>query len=157
MNSSDATRMVRGLSYVIALFSVIALCGVVSMDAMSAGAAKAGGGAAKAGGGAELAGSWAGGGSLALASGTKERASCRARYSKIGASSYAMSASCATASARVDQTATLRKTGANSYAGSFFNAQYNTGGAISVYVNGGSQSVSISGQAGSGHFNLRRL
>lgn len=106
---------------------------------------------------AELAGSWAGGGSFALSSGTKERAHCRAHYSKTGAASYAMNASCATASARVDQSAVLRRTGANSFAGSFFNAQYGTGGSIFVTVNGASQSVSISGQAGSGHFSLRRL
>lgn len=105
---------------------------------------------------AELAGSWAGGGSIALATGTRERASCRANYSKIGTSSYAMTASCATASARVDQTATLRKTGANSYAGSFFNAQYNAGGSIYVTVNGGNQNISISGEAGSGQFSLHR-
>ena len=53
-----------------------------------------------------------------------------------------MSASCATASAKVDQSQ-LTKTGANSYVGRFFNEQYNTGGSIRVTVSGRSGSVSL--------------
>ena len=137
MNSSGPMRLLRHLAI------CASLVGVAAVDVVSAQAA-------------ELAGSWVGSGSMALSTGTKERASCRARYSKIGKSSYAMSASCATASARVDQTATLRQTGANSFAGSFYNAQYNTRGAISVVVSGSTQNISISGEAGRGFFKLYR-
>src|SRR5690606_15858594 len=70
---------------------------------------------------ASLVGSWSGSGSISFASGSKERARCRARYAKTGASSYRMSATCATASAKVDQTAMLTRTGARTYVGSFFN------------------------------------
>lgn len=103
-----------------------------------------------------IVGSWSGGGSISFSTGSKEKARCRASYSKAGGI-YVMSATCATASASVQQSARLRKTGANSYSGSFFNPQYNTGGQIFVTVRGGSQSVRLSGEAGSALFNLRRL
>jgi hypothetical protein len=102
-------------------------------------------------------GSWSGSGSIAFASGSKERARCRAHFAKTGASSYAMNATCATASAKVDQTATLYRTGARSYSGTFFNQQYNTGGQIRITVSGGRQSVRLSGEAGTAFFSLRKL
>jgi hypothetical protein len=104
-----------------------------------------------------LAGSWSGGGSIAFASGSKEKARCRAHFAKTGASSYVMSATCATASAKVDQSATLYRSGANSYTGSFFNEQYNTGGSIRITVSGRTQSVRLSGEAGTAFFSLRKL
>jgi hypothetical protein len=104
-----------------------------------------------------LVGSWSGSGSIAFASGSKERARCRAHFAKTGASSYAMSATCATSSAKVDQSATLYRTGANSYSGSFFNQQYNTGGSIRITVSGRTQSVRLSGEAGTAFFSLRKL
>lgn len=106
---------------------------------------------------ASLAGSWSGNGSIAFASGAKEKARCRAHFAKTGASSYAMSATCATPSAKVDQSATLYRSGANSYTGSFFNQQYNTGGSIRITVSGRTQSVRLSGEAGSAFFRLRKL
>jgi hypothetical protein len=104
-----------------------------------------------------LVGSWSGGGSIAFASGSKERARCRAHFAKTGASSYVMSATCATASAKVDQSATLYRSGANSYTGSFFNQQYNTGGSIRITVSGRTQKVRLSGEAGTAFFSLRKL
>lgn len=105
---------------------------------------------------ATIVGTWAGNGSISFSSGTKEAARCRAHFAKTGATSYIMSASCATASAKVDQSAELTKVGANSYAGSFFNQQYNTGGQIRITVNGRSQSVRLSGEAGTAFFNLSK-
>lgn len=107
--------------------------------------------------GGTIAGSWAGSGSIAFASGSKESARCRVYYAKTGETSYAMSATCATASAKVDQSASLTKVGANSYVGRFFNAQYNTGGSIRISVSGRSQSVRLSGEAGTAIFSLRKL
>lgn len=106
---------------------------------------------------ASLTGAWSGNGSIAFASGSKEKARCRARFARTGASSYAMSATCATPSAKVDQSATLYKSGANSYTGSFFNQQYNTGGSIRITVSGRTQSVRLSGESGSAFFKLRKL
>jgi hypothetical protein len=105
---------------------------------------------------APLVGSWSGSGSIAFASGAKERARCRAYYAKTGETSYRMSATCATASAKVDQTAMLTRTGSRTYVGSFFNQQYNTGGSIRITISGGSQSVRLSGEAGTASFTLRK-
>jgi hypothetical protein len=102
-------------------------------------------------------GSWSGSGSIAFSSGSKERARCRAHFAKTGATSYAMTATCATASAKVDQTATLYRTGARSYSGTFFNQQYNTGGKIRITVSGRRQTVRLSGEAGTAFFSLRKL
>ncbi len=103
-----------------------------------------------------LVGTWAGNGDINFASGSKEKARCRAHFAKTGERSYEMSASCATSSAKVDQTAQLTKVGANSYVGSFFNQQYNTGGAIRITVSGRTGSVSLSGEAGTAFFRLRK-
>jgi hypothetical protein len=96
----------------------------------------------------DLAGAWSGGGSVVYNTGSKEKARCRAKFNKIGSSSYAMSATCATASGKVDQSATLRKTGSNSY---------NVSGSIRVTVSGNSQNVSMSSDAGTASFSMSRL
>jgi hypothetical protein len=101
-----------------------------------------------------LAGSWSGGGIVTYASGQRERARCHAHYSG-GGSSVSVSATCATPSGSVSQSANLRRVGANSYAGSFFNPQYNTTGSIHVTVRGNSQSVSLRSASGSASLSLR--
>jgi hypothetical protein len=104
-----------------------------------------------------LVGTWSGSGDINFASGSKEKARCRAYFSKTGETSYEMSASCATASAKVDQSAQLTRVGANSYVGSFFNQQYNTGGQIRVTVSGRTSNVNLSGEAGTAFFRLRKF
>ena len=113
--------------------------------------------AARADSSAPLVGSWVGNGSISFAKGNKERARCHAHFAKTGESSYEMSASCATASAKVDQTAQLTRTGANSYAGSFFNQQYNTGGSIRITLSGRSGSAHLAGESGTAFFSLQKL
>lgn len=105
--------------------------------------------------GAALAGSWVGGGIVVYPSGNRERARCQASYSG-GASTVIINAICATPSGSVTQSARLRKVGADSYSGAFYNAQYGISGAIYVSVHGNSQSVSIRGGAGSASLSLRR-
>ncbi len=103
-----------------------------------------------------LSGSWVGGGSVHYSQ-TRERARCRAQYSRVSGTLYKMTASCATPSGRVDQTATLNRVGENQYAGSFHNSQYNVSGSIRVTLRGNSQSVSLNGDGGgSGSFSLTR-
>lgn len=120
----------------------------------SVGVLSAAGGAARAE--SSLSGSWSGGGAFTLSSGATEKARCRASYTKSGGKRFLMSATCATSSASVNQAATLVQTGANRYAGSFYNAEYGTGGSISVTVSGSSQSIRLSGAAGSGRFSLKK-
>jgi hypothetical protein len=104
---------------------------------------------------ASLAGSWSGGGIVVYSSGDRERASCRAHYSGSG-SHYSLSATCATPSGSISQNASIRKTGANSYSGSFFNSQFNVSGSIHVTVNGNIQHVRLSSSSGSASLTLRR-
>jgi hypothetical protein len=101
-----------------------------------------------------LSGSWSGGGSVAYSSGQRERARCQVHYSGGGGSQVTASATCATPSGSISQTARLRKTGPNSYSGSFFNPQYNIRGHIHVTIRGNRQSVSISSGQGSASLSL---
>lgn len=103
-----------------------------------------------------LSGSWSGNGSVHYSQ-TRERAKCRANYSRVSGTLYRMTASCATPSGRVDQTATVNRVGDNEYSGSFHNSQYNVSGSIYIKLRGSSQSVHLSGSGGgSGSFQLRR-
>jgi hypothetical protein len=104
----------------------------------------------------DLSGSWRGGGSVSFVTGKAERARCRASYSKSGAKSYSMSATCATPSGSISQSATVRKVGGNSYRGSFYNGEYDTSGSISINVSGRSQSVYVSATKGSASMRLTR-
>lgn len=101
-----------------------------------------------------LAGTWSGGGSVFYGE-TRERASCRARFSGSG-SSFSMTAACATQSGRVDQSASVHRVGPNRYAGSFYNSQYGISGSISISVSGSSMSVNLAGSSGGGRLKLRR-
>jgi hypothetical protein len=103
-----------------------------------------------------LEGSWSGGGTVSFASGSRERASCRAHYRRAGTSSYAVSATCATPSGRAVQTATIRQVGADTYSGSFYNSEYSISGVMHVVVHGGSQTVRLNSDSGSAVISLSR-
>ena len=103
-----------------------------------------------------LEGTWSGGGSVAFASGSKEHARCRAHYSRRSKTSYALNATCATASGKAAQVATVHKVGENKYRGNFHNPDYDISGTIFVVVNGNSQSVRLTSSSGWAHFRLSR-
>ena len=105
---------------------------------------------------ADLAGSWRGSGSVQFAAGQRERAQCRASYSRTSSRSYALRATCATASGRASQTATLRYVGGNRYQGNFYNRDYDVSGTITVAVDGNCQVVRLSSESGSATFEMRR-
>ena len=113
----------------------------------------AGSGAAQS---ADLAGSWRGSGSVQFAAGQRERAQCRASYSRTSSRSYALRATCATASGRASQTATRRYVGGNRYQGNFYNRDYDVSGTITVAVDGNRQVVRLSSESGSATFEMRR-
>ena len=77
-------------------------------------------------------------------------------YSRRTANSYSANASCATASGRVDQTASLRRVSDNAFEGVFHNAEYNVSGFLRVVVSGSSQSVSLNGGGASASLRLNR-
>jgi hypothetical protein len=95
-----------------------------------------------------LTGSWNGGGTVTFASGSRERARCRAHYTPRNGTVNVV-ATCATPYGRVTQTARLRKTAAGRYTGTFFNEQFNVSGTIQVIVNGSSQIVHLLSGSGS--------
>jgi hypothetical protein len=103
-----------------------------------------------------LAGSWSGGGWVSFSTGTKEKARCRAQYSRASSNSYTLTATCATSSGKASQTATVFKVTTDRYRGSFHNAEYNVRGTIRVVVHGSSQSVSLAGDGASASLSLRR-
>ena len=105
---------------------------------------------------ATLAGSWSGGGTVSFASGAKEQARCRAQYSAAGKNSYTLNATCATASGRAAQTATVRRVGENKYSGRFYNSEYSISGVIHIVVRGASQTVRLISDSGSAFFSLNR-
>jgi hypothetical protein len=96
-----------------------------------------------------LDGAWTGGGSVKFPSGAKEAARCRASYKKRGSESYQVSARCASASGKVEQSALLTYVGGNQFTGSFFNEEYKVDGTITVTVSGSSQNVLITTPTGS--------
>ena len=101
-----------------------------------------------------LSGSWSGGGTVRYSDGHAERARCRASFSPSGAR-VAVQAFCATPSGSVEQSASLRRTGPNSYSGSFVNHQFNISGSIHITVHGKSQTVSLRSPSGSASLTLR--
>lgn len=104
----------------------------------------------------DIAGSWSGSGSIMMPSGARENARCNVSYSKASGAGYTAFATCATKSARVTQSAKLRRVGGNAYEGSFHNSEYNVSGSMSVTVSGSSQSVYLSGGGGEASFRLSR-
>lgn len=107
-------------------------------------------------GAASLEGSWSGGGTVSFASGGKEQARCRASFSRAGERSYTVNATCATASGKAAQTATVRQVGSNRYSGSFYNSEFSISGVIDIIVHGSNQTVRLSSDSGSGVLNLSR-
>ena len=101
-----------------------------------------------------IGGSWSGGGTVVYADGHREHARCRAHFSQSGPH-VTFNAVCATPSGSVDQSATLRQTGPNSYSGSFFNSQFNVSGSVHISVHGNTQFVALRSGSGSASLTLR--
>jgi hypothetical protein len=105
---------------------------------------------------AELEGSWSGGGTVRFASGGEEQARCRAYYSRRSNAVYVLRATCATASGKAAQSATLQRVGDNRYSGTFYNSEFDITGRIYVILRGSSQSVRLTSSSGSASFRLSR-
>jgi hypothetical protein len=105
---------------------------------------------------AGLEGAWTGGGTVRFASGAEEQARCRAFYSRRSNAVYVLRATCATASGKAAQSATLQKVGDNRYSGTFYNSEFDISGRIYVILRGSSQSVRLTSGSGSASFRLSR-
>src|SRR6516164_8357899 len=102
-----------------------------------------------------LTGLWSGGGKVILANGRQERARCRAQFSPSGPGASFM-ARCSTQSGTMDQAARLRRTGPNSYAGTFFNPRLKSAGRIHITVRGNRQYVTVRTKRGGAKLTLQR-
>jgi hypothetical protein len=103
-----------------------------------------------------LEGSWQGGGRVVLPSGNSERVRCRATFRRQSATSYAMSAVCATPSARVAQQGQVQRVSGNAYAGRFYNPEYDASGTVRITVRGNRLTASLAGGGGSGQLAMTR-
>ena len=101
-------------------------------------------------------GAWSGGGRVVLSGGNSERATCRASFRRQSGSAFSVSAVCATPSARVAQTAVVRRVGDNQFSGAFYNRQYDVSGTMRLTARGNQMTVSMSGGGGSAHLDLHR-
>jgi hypothetical protein len=104
---------------------------------------------------ADLTGSWKGGGTVQFNSGATESARCRATFSPSGKAAYDVSATCATQSGTVSQTAFVRGNG-SSFRGTFYNPEFDTSGKIQISVSGRSQTVRLTSTKGSAVIRLSR-
>ncbi len=141
---------VKAVAFFFLRRSAVALAAVLVLFALMPGQATAERGRRS------LAGSWSGGGWVSFAGGPRERARCRVRYVPASRRRFRLSATCATESGRVSQTATVRKSGANSYAGSFYNSEYDVSGSIYITVRGNRQKATLRSSGGSAVLTLHR-
>jgi hypothetical protein len=102
-----------------------------------------------------IAGAWSGNGTVTLPSGSSEKVRCQATFRQSG-NSASMSATCASPSTRVKQTAELSRVAANRFSGDFNNPEYGITGSIRIVVNGNTLNASMSGGGGSAIISLSR-
>ena len=102
-----------------------------------------------------LTGTWKGGGSVSFSSGSRERARCRATFSPTSKTSYEYSATCATQSGTASASGHVRGNGTN-FKGSFYNAEFDANGSISITVHGSSQTIRLMSSKGSALLRLSR-
>ena len=106
--------------------------------------------------GASLEGSWSGGGHIVFPTGETEKARCRASFRRQGGESFGMSATCATASVKVQQSADLTRVSGDRYRGEFHNQEYGISGSIRITISGNRLNASLNGGGGSAVFSLSR-
>jgi hypothetical protein len=102
-----------------------------------------------------LTGTWKGGGSVSFSSGSRERARCRATFSPTSKTTYEYSATCATQSGTASASGHVRGNGTN-FKGSFYNAEFDANGSISITVHGSSQTIRLMSSKGSALLRLSR-
>jgi hypothetical protein len=128
-----------------ALVAVVSMCALVAADAVSDSASAQG-----------LAGSWRGGGRVMFSSGSSERATCRASFRSLTSNLFDMDAICATASARVQQSARVQRVSGSDFSGRFYNREFDVSGTIRIRLTGSRLTVSLRGANGSAFISFRR-
>ena len=107
-------------------------------------------------GSAGLEGTWSGAGSVRFPTGDIEKVRCKATFTKRGSASYSMTAICATASGRVQQTAVVAQTSPNRFIGNFENLEYGITGSLHITLKGRSMNAAFAGGGGSATVTMSR-
>ena len=105
---------------------------------------------------AGLSGSWRGRGIAKPINGAEEVTRCRANVRRISSTTYTATYSCSSSVGLVHQAVRVRKVGANTYSGSFYNPRFKVRGVINITVHGNSQSVSLRSAKGTGYITMHR-
>lgn len=131
---SRARIKVSGSGLLLVLIAIVGLPGMAHADRFS--------------------GLWRGSGYVKPAEGQRERVRCRVVYRRLSRDRYGVTARCATQAVNIDQAGEVRRTGRNSYSGTFYNMEYNVRGRIRIRVSGNRQSVTLRSPQGSGRLTL---
>lgn len=105
---------------------------------------------------ASIVGSWRGSGVVKPHNEATEKTRCRATVRHSSGNNYTASYHCSSSMGLATQAVKVRKIGANTYTGSFYNAQHNVRGVINISVHGNSQSVSLRSVKGTGYIKMRK-
>ncbi len=105
---------------------------------------------------ASIVGSWRGSGIVKPHNKATEKTRCRATVRHGSGNNFTASYHCSSSLGLATQTVKVRKTGANTYSGSFYNARHNVRGIVNISVHGSSQSVSLRSARGTGYIKMRK-
>jgi hypothetical protein len=104
----------------------------------------------------QLEGSWSGSGYVHPTNGEREKVTCRVVYHQTSETVHSVTATCASASAKIVQTGELTTVKDGRYIGDFTNKEYNISGSVRVVVKGNSQDVTFSSSSGTGTLALKK-
>lgn len=105
---------------------------------------------------ASLQGSWSGKGYVSPKEGARESVTCRISYSQESGTVYGVKATCASPSASIRQTGEVLMVNPNLFVGDFYNPDFDMSGRVRVTLSGSSQTVTFSGDHGSGSIILTK-
>lgn len=101
-------------------------------------------------------GVWSGSGVVDPKDGARESVRCRVSYKQESEKVFAVSATCATRSRKIQQTGSVLKVGPATYVGEFYNPGYDVSGRVRVTVQGATQTVTFQSARGNGSVTLHR-
>ncbi len=105
---------------------------------------------------ASLQGSWSGKGYVSPKEGARESVTCRISYSQESGNVFGVKATCASPSANIRQTGEVLMVNPNLFVGDFYNPDFDMSGRVRVTLSGSSQTVTFSGDHGSGSIILTK-
>ncbi len=135
-------RPIRLSSFIV---SIVLASALVVLGSSSASAQKS-----------RIAGAWRGNGVVYIVTGEREKVRCRATFKRRSRKIIHMNAICATAAARVEQTAVLKRFSRNRYSGTFHNEEFGVSGQIRVTIRGRRLTAALTSDVANATLHLRR-